>query len=137
MKKLLLLPLLLCSILLSQDSSLNVEKDELVLEVNGMVCGMCAFGIQEGLSELSFLNNKKFEEDGIEVDLDTQMIYIPIDLSKTIDQLEAVQIVKDVGYDTVFIYTKFFKYRLNSIIAFNNIIVFQIWRFYLIKYVIF
>ena len=105
MKKLLLLPLLLCSILLSQDSSLNVEKDELVLEVNGMVCGMCAFGIQEGLSELSFLNNKKFEEDGIEVDLDTQMIYIPIDLSKTIDQLEAVQIVKDAGYDTVFIYT--------------------------------
>ena len=107
MKKLLLLPLLLCSILLSQDSSLNVEKDEIVLEVNGMVCGMCAFGIQEGLSELSFLNNKKFEEDGIEVDLDTQMIYIPIDLSKTIDQLEAVQIVKDVGYDTVFIYTNF------------------------------
>ena len=83
------------------------QKDELVLEVNGMVCGMCAFGIQEGLSELSFLNNKKFEEDGIEVDLDTQMIYIPIDLSKTIDQLEAVQIVKDVGYDTVFIYTNF------------------------------
>ena len=107
MKKLLLLPLLLCSILLSQDSSLNVEKDELVLEVNGMVCGMCAFGIQEGLSELSFLNNKKFEEDGIEVDLDTQMIYIPIDLSKKIDELEAINIIKDVGYDAVFIYTNF------------------------------
>ena len=107
MKKLLLLPLLLCSILLSHDSSLNVEKDELVLEVNGMVCGMCAFGIQEGLSELSFLNNKKFEEDGIEVDLDTQMIYIPIDLSKKIDELEAINIIKDVGYDAVFIYTNF------------------------------
>ena len=117
MKKLLLLPLLLCSILLSQDSSLNVEKDELVLEVNGMVCGMCAFGIQEGLSELSFLNNKKFEEDGIEVDLDTQMIYIPIDLSKTIDQLEAVQIVKDVGYDTVFIYTNFDGKGVKKVVA--------------------
>lgn len=117
MKKLLLLPLLLCSILLSQDSSLNVEKDELVLEVNGMVCGMCAFGIQEGLSELSFLNNKKFEEDGIEVDLDTQMIYIPIDLSKTIDQLEAVQIVKDAGYDTVFIYTNFDGKGVKKVVA--------------------
>ncbi len=106
-KYLLTLFILFSSIIYSQDSSLNVEKDELVLEVNGMVCGMCAFGIQEGLSELSFLNNKKFEEDGIEVDLDTQMIYIPIDLSKTIDQLEAVQIVKDAGYDTVFIYTNF------------------------------
>ena len=117
MKKLLLLPLLLCSILLSQDSSLNVEKDELVLEVNGMVCGMCAFGIQEGLSELSFLNNKKFDEDGIEVDLDTQMIYIPIDLSKTIDQLEAVQIVKDAGYDTVFIYTNFDGKGVKKVVA--------------------
>ena len=106
-KYLLTLFILFSSVIYSQDSSLNVEKDEIVLEVNGMVCGMCAFGIQEGLSELSFLNNKKFEEDGIEVDLDTQMIYIPIDLSKTIDQLEAVQIVKDAGYDTVFIYTNF------------------------------
>ena len=109
MKKfLLILPVILfSSVIYSQDSSLNVEKDELALEVTGMVCAMCAFGIQEGLSELSFLNNKKFEKDGIEVDLDTQMIYIPIDLSKTIDQLEAVQIVKDAGYDTVFIYTNF------------------------------
>ena len=106
-KYLLTLFILFSSVIYSQDSSLNVEKDELVLEVNGMVCGMCAFGIQEGLSELSFLNNKKFEEDGIEVDLDTQMIYIPIDLSKTIDELEAINIIKDVGYDPVFIYTNF------------------------------
>ena len=106
-KYLLTLFILFSSVIYSQDSSLNVEKDELVLEVNGMVCGMCAFGIQEGLSELSFLNNKKFEEDGIEVDLDTQMIYIPIDLSKTIDELEAINIIKDVGYDAVFIYTNF------------------------------
>ena len=35
------------------------------------------------------------------------MIYIPIDLSKTIDELEAIKIVKDAGYDTVSIYTNF------------------------------
>ena len=116
-KYLLTLFILFSSIIYSQDSSLNVEKDEIVLEVNGMVCGMCAFGIQEGLSELSFLNNKKFEKNGIEVDLDTQMIYIPIDLSKTIDQLEAVQIVKDVGYDTVFIYTNFDGKGVKKVVA--------------------
>lgn len=108
MKKYILIVIMLfASVLYSQDLDLNVEKDEIVLEVNGMVCAMCAFGIQEGLSELSFLNNKKFKADGIEVDLDTQMIYIPIDVSKTIDELEAIQIVKDAGYDTVFIYTNF------------------------------
>ncbi|MBT4111867.1 MAG: heavy-metal-associated domain-containing protein [Candidatus Marinimicrobia bacterium] len=104
---LLILVILFSSAIYSQDLDLNVEKDEMVLEVKGMVCSMCAFGIQEGLSELSFLNNKKFKADGIEVDLDTQMIYIPIDLSKTIDALEAIQIVKDAGYDTVSIYTNF------------------------------
>jgi copper chaperone CopZ len=108
MKKYILIVIVLfASVLYSQDLDLNVEKDEIVLEVNGMVCAMCAFGVQEGLSELSFLNNKKFKADGIEVDLDTQMIYIPIDVSKTIDELEAIQIVKDAGYDTVFIYTNF------------------------------
>ncbi|MDC0918059.1 heavy metal-associated domain-containing protein [Candidatus Marinimicrobia bacterium] len=108
MKKYILIVIILfASVLYSQDLDLNVEKDEIVLEVNGMVCAMCAFGVQEGLSELSFLNNKKFKADGIEVDLDTQMIYIPIDVSKTIDELEAIQIVKDAGYDTVFIYTNF------------------------------
>jgi|TARA_B110000263_G_scaffold244650_1_gene252986 copper chaperone CopZ len=108
MKKYILIVIMLfASVLYSQDLDLNVEKDEIVLEVNGMVCAMCAFGVQEGLSELSFLNNKKFKADGIEVDLDTQMIYIPIDVSKTIDELEAIQIVKDAGYDTVFIYTNF------------------------------
>ena len=104
---LLILVILFSSAIYSQDLDFNVEKDEMVLEVNGMVCAMCAFGIQEGLSELSFLNNKKFKADGIEVDLDTQMIYIPIDLSKTIDELEAIKIVKDAGYDTVSIYTNF------------------------------
>ena len=104
---LLILVILFSSAIYSQDLDLNVEKDEMVLEVKGMVCSMCAFGIQEGLSELSFLNNKKFKADGIEVDLDTQMIYIPIDLSKTIDELEAIKIVKDAVYDTVSIYTNF------------------------------
>ncbi len=106
-KYILILVILFSSAIYSQDLDFNVEKDEMVLEVNGMVCAMCAFGIQEGLSELSFLNNKKFKADGIEVDLDTQMIYIPVDLSKTIDALEAIQIVKDAGYDTVYIYTNF------------------------------
>tara|TARA_X000000368_G_C23045994_1_gene719145 strand:+ start:412 stop:786 length:375 start_codon:yes stop_codon:yes gene_type:complete len=104
-----LIALLFSSIIYSQDSILNIENDELVLEVSGMVCAMCAFGIEEGLSDLSFLNDKKFEADGIEVDLDTQMIYIPIDLSKEVDELEAINIIKDAGYDTVYIYTNFDK----------------------------
>ena len=107
MKKTILILALLFSFAYSQDSNLEVEKDELVIEVSGMVCAMCAFGIQEGLSELSFLNEKAYKDDGINIDLDTQMIYIPIDLSKKIDEWEAIQIINDAGYDTVAIYTNF------------------------------
>ena len=107
MKKTILILTLLFSFIYSQDSNLQVEKDELVVEVSGMVCAMCAFGIQEGLSELSFLNEKKYKDDGINIDLDTQLIYIPIDLSKKIDEWEAIQIINDAGYDTIAIYTNF------------------------------
>jgi hypothetical protein len=89
------------------DSNLTVEKDELVVGVSGMVCALCAFGVQAGLSELSFLNQQVYKADGIRIDLDTQLIYIPIDLSKTIDELEALGIINDAGYDTIAIYTNF------------------------------
>jgi|TARA_B110000263_G_C15259739_1_gene488265 copper chaperone CopZ len=101
------LVMLLASFAYGQDSTFNIKKNELVLEVNGMVCAMCAFGVQEGLSKLSFLDKKKFKADGVEVDLDSQMIYIPIDLSKKVDEFEAMQLVKDAGYDTIAIYTNY------------------------------
>jgi hypothetical protein len=107
MKKTILILALLFSFAYSQDSNFEVEKDELVVEVSGMVCAMCAFGIQEGLSELSFLNEKAYKADGINIDLDTQLVYIPIDLSKKIDELEAIKIINDAGYDTIAIYTNF------------------------------
>ena len=107
MKRTLIALILFFSFIYSQDSNLEVKKDELVIEVSGMVCAMCAFGIQEGLSELSFLNEKAYKDDGINIDLDTQLIYIPIDLSKKIDEWEAIQIINDAGYDTIAIYTNF------------------------------
>ena len=64
--------ILFFSFIYSQDSNLEVKKDELVIEVSGMVCAMCAFGIQEGLSELSFLNEKAYKDDGINIDLDLE-----------------------------------------------------------------
>ena len=73
MKRSLIALILFFSFIYSQDSNLEVKKDELVIEVSGMVCAMCAFGIQEGLSELSFLNEKVYKDDGINIDLDTQM----------------------------------------------------------------
>ena len=59
-----------------------------------------------------FLNNNTYRLYkrgwvGINIDLDTQMIYIPINLSKKIDEWEAIQIINDAGYDTVAIYTNF------------------------------
>ena len=107
MKRTLIALILFFSFIYSQYSKKKKKKDELVIEVSGMVCAMCAFGIQEGLSELSFLNEKVYKDDGINIDLDTQMIYIPIDLSKKIDEWEAIQIINDAGYDTVAIYTNF------------------------------
>ena len=78
MKKNLLILILFFSSVFSQNSNFEVKKNELVVEVSGMVCAMCAFGIQEGLSELSFLNEKAYKDDGINIDFLARKFNTPI-----------------------------------------------------------
>ena len=39
-----------------QDSEIEINDNEAVIEVLGMVCSMCAFGIGEGFSQTNFLS---------------------------------------------------------------------------------
>ena len=50
-----------------QDNEISINKNEAVVEVLGMVCSMCAFGIGEGFSKTNFIDKSKFT-DGVSVD---------------------------------------------------------------------
>ena len=55
-----------------QDKEIEINENEAVMEVLGMVCSMCAFGIGEGFSKTDFIDKSKFS-DGVSVDIDAQI----------------------------------------------------------------
>ena len=60
-----ILPITLLGLVSSQTVVLNnktitILKDEVVLEVRGLVCSFCAMGLQGGLSSLKYVDGKKY-----------------------------------------------------------------------------
>ena len=63
------------SVVTIQDSEIEINENEAVVEVLGMVCSMCAFGIGEGFSKTDFVDKTKFN-DGVSVDIDAQFVQV-------------------------------------------------------------
>ena len=103
MKKAIILFLLLSfgfsqSIVFIQDNEIEINDNEAVVEVLGMVCSMCAFGIGEGFSKTDFIDKSKFI-DGVSVDIDAQYVQLGLLESSNFNAEKIVQVIKDAGYD--------------------------------------
>tara|TARA_Y100001970_G_scaffold27195_1_gene33034 strand:+ start:196 stop:612 length:417 start_codon:yes stop_codon:yes gene_type:complete len=110
-----------------QDSEIEINDNEAVVEVLGMVCSMCAFGIGEGFSQTNFIDKSKFT-DGVSVDIDAQYVQIGLLDSENIKPEKIVQVIEDAGYDVSLLFilqneklTKFSTDKLGILqpIAFN------------------
>ena len=110
-----------------RDSEIEINDNEAVVEVLGMVCSMCAFGIGEGFSQTNFIDKSKFT-DGVSVDIDAQYVQIGLLDSENIKPEKIVQVIEDAGYDVSLLFilqneklTKFSTDKLGILqpIAFN------------------
>jgi len=110
-----------------QDSEIEINDNEAVVEVLGMVCSMCAFGIGEGFSQTNFIDKSKFT-DGVSVDIDAQYVQIGLLDSENVKPEKIVQVIEDAGYDVNLLFilqneklTKFSTDKLGILqpIAFN------------------
>jgi len=110
-----------------QDSEIEINDNEAVVEVLGMVCSMCAFGIGEGFAKTNFIDKSKFT-DGVSVDIDAQFVQLGLLESTNVNPEKIVQVIEDAGYDVnlLFIFqneklTKFSTDKLGILqpIAFN------------------
>ena len=81
-----------------QDNEIYINDNEAVVEVLGMVCSMCAFGIGEGFSKTDFIDKSKFT-DGVSVDIDAQYVQLGLLDSKNVNPEKIVQVIEDAGYD--------------------------------------
>ena len=79
-----------------QDKEIMLNENEVVVEVLGMVCSMCAFGIGEGFSKTDFIDKSKFNE-GVMVDIDAQYVQLAINESANINPVNIVEIIEEAG----------------------------------------
>jgi len=86
-----ILPITLLSLVSAQtvvlnDKTITILKDEVVLEVSGLVCSFCAMGLQGGLSSLKYVDGKKYN-NGVFVDVEYQYAVIAEKSDQDIDAL--------------------------------------------------
>lgn len=86
-----------------QDKEIKINENEAVVEVLGMVCSMCAFGIGEGFAKTDFIDKSKFT-DGVSVDIDAQYVQLGLLESTNINPEKIVQVIEDAGYDVNLLY---------------------------------
>ena len=83
---------------LIQDKEISVENNEALIEVLGMVCSMCAFGIEEGFSDEEFVDKSRFS-NGVVVDLDAPYVRVGLKKESEANPEAIMTVIQDAGYD--------------------------------------
>ena len=108
MKNLLSLVLLL-SLVFSQskvtidNEEIDMNQNEAIVEVLGMVCAMCAFGIEEGFSKEEFVDKSKFS-NGVLVDIDAKFVQLGLKKSSSVNPEAIYNVIQDAGYEVKKLY---------------------------------
>ena len=85
--------------------NIEVEKDEVVILVHGIVCSFCSQGVTRKLSKLSFIDHSKYTK-GVKVEIDKQKVTIAVKPDSNIDINEVFESIKSGGYEPVAAYQK-------------------------------
>ena len=62
---------------------IDIQLNQAVVEVKGIVCSFCAHGANKALSKLTFLDKSQLKK-GVLVDIKNQRIWLALDASKPI-----------------------------------------------------
>ena len=105
----LFLPVVLLVFINAQTIELNnkkvtILKDEVVIEIRGLVCSFCAVGLQGGLSSLNNVDKEKYI-NGVLVDIEHHFAVIAEISGKDINIDEALTMITKSGYEVFTVYT--------------------------------
>ena len=111
-----------------QDKEVTIQDNEVLIEVLGMVCSMCAYGIEQGFSKIDFVDTTKFK-NGVFVELDSQFVQIGLKESSNVNPETILTVIEEAGYElnTLFIFQEknLKKFRIDKVgilqpVALNN-----------------
>ncbi|MBT5312516.1 MAG: hypothetical protein HN707_03050 [Verrucomicrobia bacterium] len=81
------------------DTPAVAKPGEMIVEVNGVVCSICAKGLKKNLAKLDFQSPVLTEKSGVKIDIRSGRLVIHRDPAKPIDFGAIRTAVKRGGYD--------------------------------------
>ena len=82
----------------------DVQVNQAVVQVNGIVCSFCAYGAEKNLSKLEFLDKTQFGDNGVLVDIQTHRITLAIQAGRKIELAKIYNAIVKGGYDPIAVY---------------------------------
>ena len=71
-----------------------------VVNIHGMVCELCSFGVAKNIRKLSFINSAEYD-DGVKVDINNQLVYLAVRGDASLDREALFKAIEDGGYKPV------------------------------------
>lgn len=83
----------------------EVPATEAIVEINGLVCSFCAFGVEKAVKKLPFLDGERFSS-GVEVDINTHQMRLALKTGEPIDYKRLALSLRAGGYEPLDIYLR-------------------------------
>lgn len=80
--------------------SLPVFAQNYVVEVHGIVCQFCSFGVAKKMSKLDFVDPVAYKK-GVKVDIENQSVYFGVKAGATLDQAALFGAIESGGYQPI------------------------------------
>ncbi len=84
-------------------SPIEVKPGQLILEVDGLVCAVCGYGIERNVAKLDFIDRKKFSH-GVLTDVYNQRLVLALVPGKSVDLKALSEAIKHAGYPLKAVY---------------------------------
>ena len=86
------------------DVSVELQPNQAVIQVNGIVCSFCAYGTEKNLRKLTFLDKSQFGDDGVLIDIHSHRITLALHPAEQVDLPGIHNAITKGGYDPVRVY---------------------------------
>ena len=87
------------------DEEIVVQPNQVIVQVNGIVCSFCAYGTEKNLSKLKFLDSSKYG-NGVLMNINTHRITLALAPGQQLDLKSVYKSIKKGGYDPVVVYLR-------------------------------
>jgi hypothetical protein len=84
-------------------ASPRLTPNQIAIDVHGVVCSICAYGLEKRLSKLPFIDRSHFK-NGVQTNIDEHLVTLAIDPAKPVDLRAIHRAITDGGYKPVTMY---------------------------------